>query len=542
MKKYRLVLDIVILMVCTFVYMSYHIGRFLLGPDQILQYATAEQLSVGNGITLPAVNYQDVSIPEFIAHNEFAPGLAVLASPLFMISDNYRVINFILVIVLDAIFLLLTILLLIRLLRRNLKLNEITLIVSFFTIAYSLLLRECISDMICLNCFVLSVILMMKYIEDKKLIFLVLCCLLVSLTTYFRYAYLAALLVIPCFFIYRIVFNNTKEFKELVLSICIMSIFSSVFLGHILYLNSQTGYVSSQSSVKGLYLENIVQSNPFPMNSFFDHNIVLKIMGYSSDNIDRGYIYPNWIHFCFYAISLVLLMPVFYLFWLKRKGSKIKEFGEMYYMLIFSLGLLGLVVIASVINPSQNVDYIWSWAQVGRYYMTPCYCIIICYFICIFKGERYSKYVKWFCLSIIGASLLFNASLMGRNYYVNYKPFDVYHNMSIMRPNNSLCNSYDLNKYFSSIEGYKVVLIDDFYKDKLYKANMFLNLANTSAIYSDNPNIMTLNTSNPYDVYIITGEDMSDEIKTVFNKYDVIKVCDLNDNIRIYKYTLTKND
>ena len=529
-------------MVCTFVYMSYHIGRFSLGPDQMHQYATAKQLSLGNGISLPSVNYQDVSVPEYIGHNEFAPGLAVLSAPLFLIFDNYRIVDFILVVILDATFLLLTILLLKRLFRRNLKLNEITLIVSFFTISYSLLLGESISDMICLNCFVLSVIMIMRYIENKRLIFLVLCCLLVSVTAYFRYAYLAALLVIPCFFIYRIVFGKTKEFKDLVLSICFLLVFSSVFLGHILYLNSQTGYVSSQSSVKGLYLENIVQANPFPMNSFFNHNIVLKIIGYSSDNIDRGYVYPNWIHFCFYAISLVLLIPVVYFFGLKRKDPKIKEYGAMSYMLIFSLGLLGLVYVASIINPSVTDDYIWSWAQVGRYYMTPCYCIIICYFISVFNGDTYSKYVKWFCFAIIGASLLFNASIIGRNYFVNYKPFDIYHNMSIMRSNNSLCNSYDLNKYFSGIKGYKVAMIDDSYSDKLFKADMFLNLANTSAIYSDNPNIMTLKTSKPYDVYIITGEDRSDEIENVFNKYDVIEVCDLNDNIRIYKYTLTTND
>ena len=114
-----------------------------------------------------------------------------------MIFDNYIVVNYVIVVILDVIFVLLTILLFKNLLKRNLRLNEITLIVLFFTISYSLLLREAVSDIFCLNCFILSTIFIIKYLESRKLRYLVLCCFFVSVTAYFRYAYLAALFVIP---------------------------------------------------------------------------------------------------------------------------------------------------------------------------------------------------------------------------------------------------------------------------------------------------------------------------------------------------------
>lgn len=542
-KKIRIALDIIALAVCLFIYASNHIGRFILGPDQLVQYATAKQLSSGNGLTMQSINYDDVSIPQNNVHTEFAPGVAMFASPLFMVTDNYRIVNAVIVVFLDAVFIFLTLLFLKKLLKRSLALKEIALIILLYTVSYPLLLGESISDMVCLNCVILSALCIIKYLECRKFTYLILCCFLVSFTTYFRYAYLAAVFVMPCFFLFRIFALKTKEYKELLISVGFVALFSSLFLGHIYCLNSTTGYVSSQSSAKGFYPENIVQSYPFPLNCFFDHNILLKILGFSSDNIDRGYEYPNWLHFIFYAISLILLLPAL---WRIRDGYRQRECSECYgiqmFMLVFSLGLLGLVFVGSIINPSQNDNYIWSWAQVGRYYMLPCYCVIICYLLCIFNTEKCLKTVRKFCLIVVGSSILFNFLLIGRNYAVNYKAFDLPHNMSVMRPNNSLNNAYNLNKYFSSIKGYKVVIVDQSLRNRLFKVEQFLSLANASVVYSDDSKLFDFKTTTPQDIYLITDNEPSENIARLKQEKNADKLSDLNNNIMIYKYIIKPND
>lgn len=542
-KKLMITLDIIVLVLCLFLYASNHIGRFILGADQLVQYATAKQLSCGNGLTMQSINYDDVSIPQYNVHTEFAPGVAMFASPLFMVTDNYRIVNGTIVVFLDAAFIFLTLLFFKKLLKRSLALTEITLIILLYTVSYPLLLGESISDMVCLNCVIISALCIIKYLECRKAAYLILCCFLVTFTIYFRYAYLAAVFVLPCFFLFRICALKTKEYKELLISVGFVALFSALFLGHIYSLNSTTGYVSSQSSAKGFYPENIVQSYPFPLNCFFDHNILLKILGFSSDNIDRGYEYPNWLHFIFYAISLMLLLPVL---WRIREGCKQRNYSECYgiqmFMLVFSLGLLGLVFIGSIINPSQNGDYIWSWAQVGRYYMLPCYCIILCYLFCIFNIEKCLKTVRIFCLIVVGSSLLFNFLLVGRNYAINYKAFDLSHNMSVMRPNNSLNNAFNLNEYFSSIKGYKVVVVDQSLRNRLFKIEQFLNLADASVVYSDDSKLFDFKTTVPQDIYLITDNEPSQNIVTLKQEKSAVKISDLNNNIVIYKYIIEPND
>ncbi len=541
-KKLKNLLSIIIISISSLIIIEYFTGRLTItGPDQGAKYVAASQIADGEGLTRPAFNPEDISQPIKQIHTSFPPGISVIASPLFLLFDDVQVIHVVFALLNLVLFLYLLYKLLKELLVR-VDLLWLSLMFLFFTLNGVFLNMAGTDDFMCINIFILSAILILKfYRSGKKRKYLLWACLLLPLTVYFRYAYLPALIVLPAFFLWRIAFNKSGETKELIYSIVFTTLFALPFLAHIIFLNMETGYIATRVGMDGektFYLENFTRINPFPMNAFFDKIPFLRFVGFAGFGYDRGYDYPYILHILFYVASAIVLLPV-YLYYRKHiplaKFKSNSKFGL--YAFIFSIGIIFFIFLATLINPSFYSDFNWSYAKLFRYFMLPAFFIQITYFLIILNLS--SSMLKKAAFVILAASLLYSSALKSYNYIVNYKPFDFAHNTSIMRENNSLYNTYSLHLALqrdNELPG--VALVDYPIKDRFDRNDLFLGMNGITTTIIDDAFDAKLRTSGKVCVYVIIDEPSvkANEILSIYNA-ELFKR--LNNDIYVYSFVLT---
>ena len=522
---------------------EYYIGRLTIGSDHIKQHVAAKQLSIGNGLTNLVINFEDLSSPHKKTIKRWPPGISIVASPLFLIFDDIRTIHNIIAFSNLFIFIVLLFLLL-KLVTWN-KLSNLHFLLFFLFLSFnkSFVFLSHTTDLVCVNLFMLSSILLIKFfINNRKIIYLLVVCFLLSLTLYFRYAYLPAILVLPAFFFWRILFNKTKEWKEFIISISGIIVLGFPFFFHIIDLHSQTSFVAIQASnsgTMGFYPGNIKYASPFPFVAFFDIFPLLKLMGYKSDfGYDRGYEYPFFIQVLFYIASIILLLP---LVWLNKsiKNEKSKSIFWLFGF-IFSIGLLSLIYIGSLIYPSQLSEYTWSWAMIPRYYSVLILLLFISFIYLILHSHN--KYLKNLLYTFFGFSFLFSLALKTYNYTKNYTPFDFEKNTSITRKNNSLLNSYEASKIVKSKNDINSVAVLDYNViDSFYHIDGFLGINNVSTCNIDKIKKSGIKTSSKIELFLITNKNISSDMKEIINTYNAEQFQLLNNNIHIYKLILSPN-
>jgi hypothetical protein len=257
-----------------------------------------------------------------------------------------------------------------------------------------------------------------------------------------------------------------------------------------------------------LYWENLVQANPFPLHSFFELFPVLKALGYPSEyGYDRGYIYPDWIHFIFYLVSVVILIPpVLYYYREYRKEGWSAQVKYAVFSAIFGLGLVALIYLGSIMNPSQYEAYNWSWAKVFRYYILITLFLQLTYFL---AATRSKGALKWFAILLLGSSLCFSLLHKTYNYITNYRPFAFEHNTKVLRSNDALLNSYRLHQaLIENSENYFVLMANqDEVSGNFSMMEQMVEISNGNLWLFEDSNIPQLNTSAPMEVFYLTAEN-----------------------------------
>ncbi len=279
------------------------------------------------------------------------------------------------------------------------------------------------------------------------------------------------------------------------------------------------------------------------MSTFFDRFPILKLFGHTSDfGNDRGYEYSNSLHFVFYFISAIILVPVF-IYYKKNYKSTINSSKSLFglYGFIFSIGLILLIFVGSILNPSQIEEFNWSWAKIFRYFMLPAFIIQITYILIIINNS--SKKMKYFAIMLFSSSLLFSTTLKVYNYTYNYKPFNFEHNSCVQRPNNSLLNSYNLHINLPKDDvNSSVAIIDSDIKKSFFKVNLFCGFNNITTTFIDNSFDFNLKTSKKVTIYLITSsKQQSDPLKKLIKKYKFNLFKTLENNISIYYFNLNSN-
>ncbi len=539
-KRIRFIIGILIVAISSIIILEYFTGRLVIGPGQATRYVAASQIAAGEGLTRPAFNPDDISQPIKQTHTSFPPGNSVITSPLFLLFDDVQVIHVVFALLNLVLFLFLLYKLLKELLVR-VDLLWLSLIFLFFTLNGVFLNMAGTDDFMCINIFTLTAILMLKFYKSgKKRKYLLWACLLLPLTVYFRYAYLPALLVLPAFFAWRILFNKTKEVKELLVSAIFTLLFAAPFIAHIVILNLETGYVVDTAVKEGdkiFYLANLKWADPFPLNAFFDKIPFLRFLGFESFGYDRGYEYPYILHFLFFIVSVVILIPVYFYYKKNIPYSKLNSnllFAQ--YSLVFSVALIFLIYAGSVINPSQYADFNWSWAKVFRYYMVPVFFIQVTYFLIILNCTSYK--LKKIAAIILSVSFLYAVVLKTYNYIYNYSLFDFAHNTSILRENNSLYNTYNLHLALERDEKLPGVALVDFpIKEKFDRNDLFLGMNGITTAIIDDYFDAKLRTTNEVIVYVVI-DDPSAKARKILSNYNAELFKRLDNDIYVFYFVL----
>jgi hypothetical protein len=500
-------------------------GRFGLTFDQARQYAAAKQFSEGNGLIKPLVNLDDLSEPIYEVHSEFPPALALISSLFFNISENIHVIQTVLSILTQILFLFL----LWRLIRIILDGKKWTIWHSVFLLFLALngqlLLSGGSSDLICVILYLGSAISLLNYHKsENKWWLLGLACFLNVITLYFRYAYLPALFVLPVYFVFRNLLFNSKEWKNVMKSMLFTVLFALPVIIHIYLINLQADHVGEKTSDWSVfYWDNLIQASPFPFHSFFELFPILKALGYPSDfGYDRGYIYPNWIHFGFYFFSIIILLPLikFYISGFKKDVVSVK-IPYALYSLVYSLGLIGLIYLGSVTNPSQLTEYNWSWAKVFRYYILVALFLHVSYFLVVQESDGL---LKKFGKLLLLSSLFFSLALKAYNYTANYIPFAFEHNTKVLRSNDALLNSFNLHKELISLGDYEkpfVVLINSDDLKYFSMVSEMVQISNgTLLIQEGEINLNELNTTSAVNLLVVKEKSSESNRTTVLTSED----------------------
>ncbi len=545
--NFRKIIGLALIIISALLMLEYHLGRLPVGSDIARQYVAARQLANGHGLVFPLLNPEDLSKPILRLRTEFPPGLSVLMAPLFLVFDDVRFIHTIFGIANLLLFLFLSYKLLTVLARPPDIYKYLPLILFFLAINGRFAFSSASTDMINVNLSLLCGLFLLKYYQtQRQSVFLALACLMLVLCVYFRYAYFPALLVLPVFFMVRILLYKQKEMKELLVSILYLGFFALPFLSHILYNNSKTEYIAKVSgdNSQQFYLENLVQANPFPMEAFFNLIPVLKILGITSEfGHDRGYMYSNWLHFSFYFVSLIILIPAGIYFYnvLKQRKLNNPDFVFGWFSVILTCGIILLIAVGSVLNPSQHPAYNWSWAKVARYYIFPIFLIQLSYFLILINSR--TKLLRIFVWAVLIGSISFSSVLKIYNYSKNYRFFDFEHNMETHSENAAHLNWYNLHKALpSTAPEFKVLFIDHIISHRLFMESTHTGLNDATVVMVPESATLTemmdnLNTSRPVEAYFITESNESNP-GFLQNENSAQKFIDLPHDLTVYKFQL----
>jgi hypothetical protein len=501
-------LAILLAVLAIIILLEHNLGRFGVSYDQARQYVAAKQISEGNGVVKPVINKKDLSRPEYRTHTEFPPGLSLLASSLFLFIDNVHIVHLILSLLTQFLLLFLIHRLYCSMVKRRINLTiSFSIFFLYMVLNGQLLLRGGTSDLICVIIYLgVALLLLNNFHQRKNNWVLAISCFMMVLTVYFRYAYLPSLLVLPCYFLFLKISNSTDSWAPFLKSVVFTLLLSTPFLLHIYFINSATGYVSDTAGdTSSWYWANLIQANPFPLHSFYELYPILKAIGYPSDyGYDRGYIYPNWIHFIFYAASLFILIPAFLYYYRDYKvNGHTKRVRYALYSSIFGIGLVAFIFLGSVLKPSVSDYYNWSWAKVFRYYILITLFLQFSYFL-IATGAK--GVFKWLALLVLGSSLCFSMSHKVYNYSANYRFFDFEHNTKVLRSNDALLNSYRLHQaLIKNSENYFILIANPHEVSGSFSMmEQMVEISNGNLLLIDNPDIKNLNTSEPLEVFYIS--------------------------------------
>lgn len=364
-------------------------GKLYSGTDIIEQYAAAKALISGFGLNTYHINVDDLSSPLREPLTKWPPGFSIISSIGFLFTDNVQT-QFLALSLLNILIFFYGVVKLIQLLVGKLSKTLVFFILLFLCLHHLYTARGIGTDLICLNLFLYSSIFLIQYHQNNRIEKLFLACLFMVLTVYFRYAYFPAILALPGFYFIRLLFFNTKEWKPFYLSILFTLISAIPVIGHILFINSKTGYIQEKSPSLSFYWENLLSVNPFPLHGFIETFSILRLLGYSSSyGYDRGYEYPFYIDIVFYVVSVIIIIPVVYVIRKNHKRNIITSPVSVFLLfgVITSMGLIILIYYGSVTNPSQVPEFNWSWVKVPRYYIIPIIFIQISYLIILFTEK-----------------------------------------------------------------------------------------------------------------------------------------------------------
>lgn len=520
-------------------------GKLYADPDLVEQYGAAKALATGNGLNTYHINYDDLSHPITELLSKWPPGLSVITSIGFMISNDiqsifigYGVINILLFFV--AVFILL------RLLDPSIQRNVLFLVFAFLVLNPTYLPHGASTNLININLFLISSIALLKFHKSGKQVYLAIACILMVLTFYFRYAYLPALLIIPVYFLFRIFFYKSKEKKNFILSLLYSAFAALLFVGHVFYINSQTSYIQKTSgSGFKIYWENLKVIDPFPLHGFMDTQPILRAFGFTTERLIKMTNVPFYVDLVFYGISIfIVFIAIIYLRDILSKpnfGSPKNSFFT--FGLLVSLSLIFIIYYGSVTNPSQEDSITWTWARVFRYFILPVFIIHVSFLFLILE----KKYL--FLQKLVGLFfvlfLFYYIISLSYLYSKGYKPYSYEANTSLFLQDSKF-KSYQT--YLSFPENNREILVlltDSNINRSHFKLDLYALLNNyVLGLIEENP-YEHLRTTTPIDIHILAHTKLDDDSPAaeLVKKYSAIKYKTFkhDSSISLYKFTLEPN-
>jgi hypothetical protein len=426
----KLVISIAFFSFSIRIYVAYVFPEFFY--DEIIQLVSALQLLSGNGLSIPLVHQDDLSILIHQPFDKFPPGYALLALPLLKLGLKPLMICFWMDVLGYFIFYLSWILIFFDLKK---KIDPIVPIIFFLFIgvAYSPFRFLNSTDNLSLGFSFLAIFLIVRlsinYINLKSLTFLSLLTFSVVcfLPSFFRFAYLPISLILTLIFAG---FTWITYKKNLFISV-FPFVFTFVLLFamqlFLYYLKHQFIYLYTHHPVsdKLFFFENLREFNPIFINAFFPELLIRVNLGVSIMN------YLNLIGSLIIAFILFYTIKSIFLKILGNSNFRISSIFIFYFSLI-SIGLvtvLFLTALSMIFAPLQWGNRAWTYVSESRYYAVLFIGIIFIFIMAAFETRIQTKRaVRVVAQGVLISSFLFSLVLL--SYYLkNYSLTDGAFNM-----------------------------------------------------------------------------------------------------------------
>ncbi len=437
-----------VILYALFIRIFYYIVQPDLCSDNILYMATARSFMNGNGVSIPYVNYDDISKITYKTSIESPPAYSVILSLITIITKNFLLSDFII----RIIFIFITFYYCYKILmlyNEIISIRGIIFAVSFIIISSSILnnINTILIPPLSITSASLYYFIRLynSNLRIKEIIFI---SLLVSMNVWFHYTYILVPFFIPLVFIRDYIKRkNIQTLKSAIISLLIIVPVISLLLlynyleaGNIIYMDASSKWE------KGFFVSNLQYFDPIFLSA------LIKLVYFSNFIKNQQYFFLLS-HFISFLIFIALILS-FYKFKKVQSRKIINLFHIFFYVAILILFLLIYTSLRYYEVPRPG----WSYVGDPRYFSIVYLTIILLLFLLGFNKIYYSSklakiirlmLVFFFMVNFL-ANILIIKSHFGGKYFdlefnIEKEPFyDLYHNI------NSMVNS-----------GKKVVYIDN---------------------------------------------------------------------------------
>jgi hypothetical protein len=408
-KNTKEIKNILLLVIfCLFVLFYYAYECFIkpsYGYDNFIQSVVAQNISNGNGFTILDVPLTDLSKKTFFTFLHYAPGYSLLLSIIINFFNDPASIHHLITFVF-SILNLVVIYYLLKTIKPNAHRGVIYITLYFIII--SNIVQGGPTDLIALHLFLLSLFAFSRIVAHSSFNFknIFLLSFLCFLMGFFRYAYY------PICFIYivgfSILFILKKDYQFIRYALIHLILVLIMLLPQIIakiYLTDQLYNIPSEEEfgTRGLYFHHLLYVKPIFFSFFLDDIILFRFLGYEGiGGYDRGFIVPIALRLTTLLISSCIMIWLI-VFGIKKMKVLYKEKYLYQFSIILGLGVGALITISflsalAVYYDSQNPDYIWTPAMIGRYYSIVNVMTIALFFLYI---SSFKKPFSWLQKAVV---------------------------------------------------------------------------------------------------------------------------------------------
>jgi Protein of unknown function (DUF3089) len=345
--------------------LHYYYSLVIGSSDGFLQMALADEISKGNGYTIPATSLNNLN---FIHHKpilNWPPLFSYIAAPLLCITNNNYELTGITIGIIFSFLHQLFWLLLLKQLRFSNWVIAIMLILQGTAIPEYMTMSTP-TDMPAIVIWLATLYFTFRYLHNKNNWNLLWLCLFNVLPAFMRYVYLPVVFVLPVLFIW----SGIKQ-KPLFKAGVVLFISTVIIIAAWLLHNKQSSgeLVFLQKASKGFFPENLLSFTPIFWHSFL--NVDFFGVQISKYNILT---YSNFIRLLNYtSLPVLIFLTIIFLRKGYRFGFKLSNSTLPDFFLISAVLSLTVFLVIVFLTVYQNAylpfpsDYFWTYLSESRY-------------------------------------------------------------------------------------------------------------------------------------------------------------------------------